>query len=124
MLWLLKKIIERLKTLLVASAATDLEAEFLLRRTERKAELLGKAQEYEEQDLGDLADELREQALELSHETPLSRGLPTRVHWTTSEGANDEPPKLERAEQPQDLPHTAKSPQTTKPKSKRRSKAR
>ena len=76
MLWIFRKIIERLQTLLIADAALGLEAEFLVRQADRKAELLQKAQEYEEQGLEDVADELRGQALGLSIETPVSSVLP------------------------------------------------
>lgn len=71
MLWILKKITERLKALLVANAALDLEAELMARQTERKAELLLKAQGYEEQGLEELAKELRSHALALSVDQPL-----------------------------------------------------
>ena len=59
MLWLLKKAVERLKTLLVADAALDLETQFLARQADRQAELLRKADEYEEQGLHELAESLR-----------------------------------------------------------------
>ncbi|MCA9068595.1 MAG: hypothetical protein KDA84_06715 [Planctomycetaceae bacterium] len=44
MLWILKKVTDRLKALLVANAALDLEAELVARQAERKTERLLKAQ--------------------------------------------------------------------------------
>lgn len=65
MLWIFQKISERLKTLLAADAHFELEAEFLSRHAERKAELLQKANEYEQQGLDEVAAELRQQSLAL-----------------------------------------------------------
>ena len=94
MLWLLKKAVERLKTLLVADAALDLEAEFLTRHADRKVNLLRKAHDYEEQGLRELADELRDQASELSVERPLSSILPGLGHLN-GETMEADPLKLE-----------------------------
>lgn len=123
MLWLLKKITDRLKSLLVASAATDLEAEFLLRQTERKAELLRHAHEYEEQGFGELADELRRQALELSHESPLSRGL-TLLATLQGDPAKAEPAKLNSPDDPYVTPGTTGNRKTKKAKATRKRTAR
>jgi hypothetical protein len=57
MLWLLKKAVERLKTLLVTDAALDLEAAFFARQADRRAELLKQADEYETQGLQVLAED-------------------------------------------------------------------
>ena len=76
MLWLLKKAAERLKTLLITDAALDLEAAFLARQADRRADLLEAAEEYEEQGLQHLAEDLRRQAAELSIERPLASVLP------------------------------------------------
>jgi hypothetical protein len=76
MLWLLKKAVERLKTLLVTDAALDLEAAFFARQADRRADLLKEADEYETQSLHVLAEDLRRQAEELSIERPLASVLP------------------------------------------------
>ena len=66
MLWIFQKISERLKTLLAADAHFELEAEFLSRHAERKADLLQTANEYEQQGLDEVAAELRQQSLALT----------------------------------------------------------
>lgn len=72
MIWILKKLIERLKTLLMMDAALDLESEFLARHANRKAELLQQADDYEQRGLHDVAEELRGQAQQLSLQSPLA----------------------------------------------------
>jgi len=71
MLWIFKRIRDRIKTLLIADAAGDLEAELLDHHAERKADLLRKAQDYQEKGMESLAEELRERAAGLSIEKPL-----------------------------------------------------
>ena len=94
MLWLLKKAVERLKTLLVTDAALDLETAFLCRQADRRADLLQKAEEYEEQGLHHLAEDLRRQAAELSIERPLASVLPA-VRDLTGNVTDAELPQLE-----------------------------
>ena len=94
MLWIFRKISDRIQTLLIADSALCLESEFLTRHADRKAQLLVKAREYEEQGLENLAEELRGQVRELSVEKPLSSVLPalTNLHHETVEA---EPAKRE-----------------------------
>ena len=94
MLWLMKKAIERLKTLLVTDAALDLEAAFLARQADRRANLLRMAEEYEAQGLHALADDLHHQAAELSIETPLASVLPA-LRDLTGNVTDTELPQLE-----------------------------
>jgi hypothetical protein len=76
MLNLFRALSRRLYALFTTHVALDFEKQFLLHQSERKAELLQKAQELEEQGLTELAEELREQAENLSLERPLSSVLP------------------------------------------------
>ena len=76
MLNLFRALSRRLYALFATHVALDFEQQFLLQQSERKADLLQKAQELEEQGLTDLAEELREQARNLSLERPLSSVLP------------------------------------------------
>lgn len=68
MLWIIRHLADRLKALLLADAALDLEAEFAARRVDREAELLRKAQEFEHAGLESLAQKLRRQTESLSSE--------------------------------------------------------
>lgn len=116
MFWVFKKIRERLKTLLITDAALDLEAEFLDRHAERKAELLRKAQEYEEQGLNDLADEVRVQAMNLSSAQPLASMLPA-IHGLTGDASEAEMPRLESsADEPKHLGSNSSASKATKSK--------
>ena len=124
MLWVFKKIRERLKVLLVADAALDLEAEFLDRHAERKAELLQKAQEYEEQGFDDLAEEVRLQAMSLSAEKPLASMLPA-IHGFAGDASETEMPKLESsADESKHLNSNGSASKSTKSKKVRKTKAR
>lgn len=123
MLWIFRKIIDRLQTLLIADAALGLEAEFLSRQADRKAELLRKAQELDEQGFDAVADDLRRQAAELSVETPISSVLPTAAKLE-GEVATEEPPKLESSTKPTSAPDKPNGTRTKKAKKTVKSKAR
>ena len=62
----------RLAAMFATHVALDFEKQFLSLQSDRKAELLLKADELEERGLESLAAELREQAASLSFETPLA----------------------------------------------------
>ena len=62
----------RLAAMFATHVALDFEKQFLSLQSDRKAELLLKADELEERGLGGLAVELREQAASLSLEAPLA----------------------------------------------------
>ncbi len=119
MLWIFKKIIERLQSLLITDAALGLEAEFLVRQADRKAELLQKAQDFEEQGLEDVADELRRQALGLSIETPVSSMLPG-IAELNGEPNESETSKLEAAPNPTQAISTANGAKTNTKKSRKK----
>lgn len=76
MLSLFRALSRRLYALFTTHVALDFEKQFLLLQSERKADLLQKAQELDEQGLTELAEELREQAENLSLDRPLSSVLP------------------------------------------------
>lgn len=76
MLNLFQALSRRLYALFTTHVALDFEKQFLLLQSERKADLLQKAQELEEQGLTELAEELRGQSEHLSLERPLSSVLP------------------------------------------------
>ena len=61
-MWLFRAITDRLKALFVADVASDLEAQFLARNAERKADLLRQAQKYEDEGLKSVAHQVRQQA--------------------------------------------------------------
>lgn len=121
MLWLLKKAVERLKTLLVADAALDLEAQFLARQTDRQVELLHKADGYEEQGLHDLAAALRHQAMNLSIERPLATLLPTLGDLGAEPSEMDRPRLNDPPDKPERLTASnGTAGKTAKPKSARK----
>ena len=76
MLELFRSLALRVKAMFAANAALDLEADFLNRSAERKAELLRRAQKYEEEGLNGIALHLRQQADRLQLEKPLASLLP------------------------------------------------
>src|SRR5262245_65177747 len=75
MLSLFRAVVDRLKALLAAAAASELESEALARHAERKAELLRVAARYEAEGLGVVAGELRRQAGDIDWGSPLD-GVP------------------------------------------------
>jgi hypothetical protein len=77
----------RVKAIFAADAALQLEAEFLTRAAERKAELLRQAERYEQEGLGGIALHLRCQAEELSEQRPLASVLPAIGHLTATDSA-------------------------------------
>ncbi len=70
---MLKTIARRLKTLFVVDSALDRKVEFLARHAERKAGLMRRALEYDEQGFPEIAEELRRQTAEFSIEPQLGR---------------------------------------------------
>ncbi|WP_166822384.1 hypothetical protein [Thalassoroseus pseudoceratinae] len=70
---ILKTIAHRLKTLFVVDSALDRKAEFLARHAERKARLMRRALEYDEQGFPEIAEELRCQTAKFSIELKLGR---------------------------------------------------
>ena len=124
MLWIFQKISDRLKSLLVADAALDLEAEYLSRHAERKADLLQKAQEYEEQGLDELAAELRQQTQSLTIEKSLR--LTSTQPAVSEETAEPNPPRLASSSEasPTDSASNGKTSRNSKTKSTRTTKKR
>jgi hypothetical protein len=72
-----RALVERVKALLLHEAALDLEAQFVARHAERKAELLRRAAALEAEGLQAVADELRRQAEALDPRQPLTLLVPT-----------------------------------------------
>lgn len=69
---LLRAVLDRLKTLLVTSAALELEADAPARHAQRKAESLRRAAPYEAEKLPVVAQELRQHAEALDLQRPLA----------------------------------------------------
>src|SRR4051794_40585287 len=80
MIAFLQSLLYRLKALLLAEAAFDLEVEFMSRRAAEKAELLRQAQQYDHDGLGEIARALRAEVQALSTEQPLASVLPGVAH--------------------------------------------
>ena len=71
MFHVLQSIIDRVKAMFTLDAALDLEQEFLARQAERKAALMRRADEFENEGLNSIAADLRRQAESLSERRPL-----------------------------------------------------
>src|SRR3954470_4021671 len=82
---LFRAVSDRIKAVLTAHAALELEAELIARHVERKAELLRKADQLESEGLGDLAAELRQHARRTDLNRPAEAALPALL----SDGANE-----------------------------------
>ena len=72
MLWIFQEAVARLKALLIADVALDLEGQFLARHADRKASLLEQAEQYEQQGLAELAAEVRGQVDQFVIDRPLA----------------------------------------------------
>jgi hypothetical protein len=73
---LFRTLADRLKALFVADVGLDFEAPFAARDAQRKAELLRQAASYQDEGLGEVANELRRRAEALSDQRPLDSVLP------------------------------------------------
>lgn len=73
-------LVDRLRSLFLTEVGLDMEAQFLRREAERKADLMRQAKNYEEEGFDDIAKTLREQAGENSIERPLASVLPSMHH--------------------------------------------
>ncbi len=91
MLQLFWSVVERLKVLLATAAAQELEADFLLRHAQRKAELLRQAQAFEQEGLTAVAQELRQRAEDLYTHRPLASAQATSEFLATTAPALPEP---------------------------------
>ena len=80
MMALFRAVIERVKALFLATAALDLEADFVARHAERQAELLRQADRYAAEGLHGIAEHLRRQAEALDLQQPLAGVLPVIEH--------------------------------------------
>jgi hypothetical protein len=85
MMSLFRYVVDRLKALVATAAAAELEAEFIARDAERKAELFRRAAQYEAEGLTLVAAGLRHQAENLSIERPCAVVLPALAHWSGEE---------------------------------------
>jgi hypothetical protein len=84
---LFRALSDRVKAMFAADAALEFEAEFLARAAERKAELLRRAERYEQEGLRGIALHLRRHAEELSEQRPLASVLPAIGHLAGSNSA-------------------------------------
>ena len=101
MLWIFQEAIARLKALLLADVALDLEGQFLARHADRKASLLEQAEQYEQQGLAELAAEVRGQVDQFVIDRPLAWVHPVFGTPPSEAGdrrsipeAGDAPPRL------------------------------
>jgi hypothetical protein len=78
---LFRAVVDRLKLLLATAAAQEVEADFLTREAERKAELLRQAGRYAAEGLADVAQQLSRRVEGLDIERPLAVVLPALAHW-------------------------------------------
>jgi hypothetical protein len=100
MLALFQSIVDRIKAMFAADAALDLEAQFVARQADRKADLLRKAAEFEEEGLTRIAQELRLHAEALSIKRPLDAIQPAAAELGSDakRGAQSPHKPLARAE--------------------------
>jgi hypothetical protein len=91
MLSIFRAITDRVKALFATTAALELEAEFLTRDAERRAELLRQAERYDAEGLHEVANHLREQAELLTAQRPLASILPALTHLQADPTAKDNP---------------------------------
>src|SRR4051794_38345431 len=77
---LFRAVSDRLKAVLTAHAALELEAELIARHVERKAELLRKADQLESEGMADLAEELRRHARRTDINRPGEAVLPALIN--------------------------------------------
>ena len=99
----------RIKAILAASAALDVEADFVARAAERKAELIRQAKLYEEEGLTTIAADLRQQAEAISLDKPFRPALaapPPDESEAEAEPSTDTPP----AEEPEDRGRRSRKP--------------
>jgi hypothetical protein len=80
---LFRAITDRIKALFATSAALELESDLLLHHAERKADLLRRADQYDQEGLHGIATQLRQQADLLSMQRPLASVLPALTHLQT-----------------------------------------
>lgn len=71
MFYLLQSVIDRVKAMFTLDAALDLEQQFVTRQAERKAALMRRADEFENEGLNAIAADLRRQAESFSERRPL-----------------------------------------------------
>lgn len=81
MLTLFRAVVDRVKLMFASAAASELEAEFLARDAERRAELLRQAERYQTEGLTTVAERLRKAAESISTERPAAAALPAPDHW-------------------------------------------
>ena len=78
---LFRTFIDRIKLLFATAAASELEADFLARDAERRADLLRQASRYEGEGLPGIAARLRDQAEATAADRPAGSVLPALGHW-------------------------------------------
>jgi hypothetical protein len=106
---LFRAITDRIKALFATSAALELESDLLLHHAERKAEMLRRADQYDQEGLHGIATHLRQQADLLSLQRPLASVLPALEHLA-SDSPNPQPLPLLAS-----LPSNASSDTSPKP---------
>lgn len=87
MLNIFRALVQRVKNALLASAATEIEADAAARAVEQKAALHRQAAAYEAEGLGELARELRARAGELDAAKPLAPAVAATDYLVGADGA-------------------------------------
>jgi hypothetical protein len=93
-------LIVRLKVLVLTFIVADLEADLVAATADRKAELLCRAKQYEQDNLPSVAEQLRQQAEALAPDTPLASVAGPIAHLQTDQtlsAAADVPASLSAA---------------------------
>lgn len=80
MFQLLHALAGRVRALFFTDAALEMEAEFLSRQAERRADLLRAADRYEQEGLHGIAQQLRQQVEDVGSQRPLATVLPAVDH--------------------------------------------
>ena len=73
-------LVQQLRALFLTEVGLGFEAQFLTREAERKADLLRKANQYDEEGFPEIAETLRERAGQISIERPLASVCPAAQH--------------------------------------------
>ncbi len=122
-----KALATRIKALFFTNAALDVEAEFLSRSAERKAQLLDEANHYEKEGKTELAKQLQERAGGIDFNRPLAVVLPSVEHLREqNDSERPSVPLLENGKEKPVLPalESSVTEQPTSPKDSKKSKVR
>lgn len=119
MLSLYRLLLTRIKVVLLADAGLEVEADAVEQHAERKARLLRLANDYEQEGLTEIAEEVRASSHSLRSEQPLSRSLPVATHLLESPagsaGGQGKLPNLQQGEASGDREQAGREPSEVTP---------